>query len=240
MTLEPYHISLLGMIADIIGVFLLLVEAIKLDNFKKLRDRIFIPLDHSVSFSSEKYKPIYAKEFLEHVKRGRPGPFTVKKEEANAYLKVFYHFYFTYYIGGFIVSVIIVCIIHSFFIDLNALISSIIGFRVGYLLDVAALLGLLLIVLINWIFTNYYAYKFAATDIPIYMFSLITLLTPPSIIFMIVGELLHIFLATVDKIVLSSLNFIERKTPDGTIGILGFMLATLGFIMQFYGTWASN
>lgn len=239
MILKPAHISLLGLIADIIGVFLLSVEAIKLDNFRKLREKVMQPLDHNISYSSPKFKMIFAKDFLRQMKSPHSGPIKIKKEEANAFLEVFNHFYLTHYIGGFIATIAIVFMIHLFFVDINVFIHSKFGLSLNYLHYLIAFVVLLLIVLVNRILTNYYAYRFAATPLPLNMFAIITLLTPPSIVFMVVGELFHMLIALMDKLILSFLNYLERKTPDGTIGIIGFLMASIGFVLQFYGTWES-
>lgn len=237
MSLKPYYFSLLGLIIDIIGVFFLSVEAIKLDNFKKIRDRIFIPFNHSVSYNSPKFQTIYAKGFLDQLNSDSLGSFTVKKEEANAFLKVFYNFYFTHYVGGFIGFLSILYTIHFFFFDINQLMKLEFGYSVSYVHHIIVLALLVVIALVNWILTNHYAYRYAATNIPIHAFAIITIFTPPSLLYMVIGELMHLFLALTDKIVLSTLDFIDRKTVDGTIGIIGFVLVTVGFILQFYGTW---
>lgn len=46
--MEAYHFTILGLILDIIGGFLVSVEAIKLENLKVLRERFFSPI-HSVT-----------------------------------------------------------------------------------------------------------------------------------------------------------------------------------------------
>jgi hypothetical protein len=237
MPIKPYYFSLLGLIIDIIGVFFLSVEAIKLDNFKKIRDRFFIPFNHSVSYNSPKFQAIFAKEFLEQLSNDSPGSFTVKKEEANAFLEVFYNFYFTHYVGGFIGFLFLVYTTHFLIFDINKFIKVEFGYSVNFVHHIIVLVVLVIISLVNWILTNHYAYRYAATYIPIHAFAIITILTPPSLLYMIIGELIHMLFVLTDKIVLSTLNLIDRKTVDGTIGIVGFVLVTVGFILQFYGTW---
>jgi hypothetical protein len=66
--MEAYQLTLIGLFAEICGVFFLSVEAIKIENFKKLRDKIFVPFDHSVSFSSSKFETIFAKDLIEKMR----------------------------------------------------------------------------------------------------------------------------------------------------------------------------
>ncbi len=52
-----------------------------------------------------------------------------------------------------------------------------------------------------------------------------------------VGECVHVTLTWSLKSCIKCLEFIEHRTPDGTVGILGFILLFLGFALQMIGTY---
>jgi len=84
---------------------------------------------------------------------------------------------------------------------------------------------------------NRWANPFAGHYFHMFVFQVVVLFTPPSLLFLGVGELVHFILNLIDKAILSILTPIESKTPTGTMGIIGFLLTAIGFILQFYGTW---
>jgi len=51
------------------------------------------------------------------------------------------------------------------------------------------------------------------------------------------GELIHKALQRVSLGAVNAMFWIDRRTPDGTIGIIGFGLLFLGFGGQMLGTW---
>ncbi len=53
----------------------------------------------------------------------------------------------------------------------------------------------------------------------------------------IVGECVHLTVTWSLNCSVKLLKFVERRTPDGAVGILGFLLLLLGFALQVVGTY---
>lgn len=51
------------------------------------------------------------------------------------------------------------------------------------------------------------------------------------------GEAIHVVLTSATKSAVRVLDFVDARTPDGTVGILGFLLLFAGFVFQFYGAY---
>ena len=51
------------------------------------------------------------------------------------------------------------------------------------------------------------------------------------------GELVHMTITHSTRLLVSLVELIEARTPDGTVGILGFLLLLAGFILQMIGTY---
>ncbi len=52
-----------------------------------------------------------------------------------------------------------------------------------------------------------------------------------------IGELVHHLLKQIVEILIKLLNFIDSQTPNGTIGVLGFLLLVIGFALQIAGAY---
>jgi hypothetical protein len=67
------------------------------------------------------------------------------------------------------------------------------------------------------------------------------LLIPAGLGFLVLlalGELLlHVILPGLVRIAVYFLDFLDRNTLAGTIGLIGFGLITIGFVFQIYGTY---
>jgi hypothetical protein len=61
------------------------------------------------------------------------------------------------------------------------------------------------------------------------------LITP--LVLITVGEGWHYLIIWITGRFIALANFVDQRTPDGTIGIIGVTLAMLGFLLQFVGTW---
>ena len=53
----------------------------------------------------------------------------------------------------------------------------------------------------------------------------------------LVGELVHVAVENAMSISITVLDFIDARTPDGIVGVLGFSLLFAGFVLQMYGTY---
>lgn len=54
---------------------------------------------------------------------------------------------------------------------------------------------------------------------------------------MAVGEACHYATLWLTKKFVDVANVIDARTPDGTTGVVGFAIVTLGFLLQFIATW---
>ncbi len=52
-----------------------------------------------------------------------------------------------------------------------------------------------------------------------------------------VGELVHVILTASIKLPMKVIDFVDAKTPDGTVGVIGFLLLVAGFLVQMYGAY---
>jgi hypothetical protein len=51
------------------------------------------------------------------------------------------------------------------------------------------------------------------------------------------GELVHMAATKAIKLSTMFVDFIDAHTPDGTVGMIGFLLLLIGFILQMCGTY---
>jgi hypothetical protein len=185
--MPAYVWSLIGLLLDVVGVLLLSVEAIKLDNLRKICERLLIPL-HEWS------KP----EQVQIVGPGDPG-----YEYASAG-----NWHFAWWL-----------ITHA---GSGALTFFLIG--VAFSANLAAATA---------------GIATAWTDLhlvaKIVLGGFSFLITP--LILMGIGEGWHYLFISITGRFIAVANFVDRRTPDGTIGMIGVALAMLGFILQFVGTW---
>ena|SRR4028119_1406677 len=185
--MPAYVWSLVGLLLDVIGVLLLSVEAIKLENLRNIRERLLIPL-HEWS------KP----EQVQFVGPGDPG-----YENASTGNWHFLWWFITHAGSG-------------------ALTLYLIGLALS-----ANLPGAIAAIDVSW------AGLHSLAKVVLVGFSL--LITLPALIG--VGEGWHYLLIWITGRFIAVANFVDRRTPDGTIGIIGVILAMLGFLLQFVGTW---
>ena len=54
------------------------------------------------------------------------------------------------------------------------------------------------------------------------------------------GEIVHLLIIRVIRFSIEIIEFIDRRTADGGVGIVGFSLLVVGFLLQFFGTIAAG
>ncbi len=54
------------------------------------------------------------------------------------------------------------------------------------------------------------------------------------------GELVHMSVTQAVRLPVKAVDFIDARTPDGTAGILGFVLLLIGFAFQMYGAYSGR
>jgi hypothetical protein len=160
--MAPYQWTLMGLTTDIVGAFLLSVEAIKLENLRRIRLRL-----------------------AEAVRNPDPD----------------------WVLGGGMVLVLVIICAFGWFILVNPQYDT---------------------VTIPWIPSS------GAT------FNWIMAASSMVVIFILLLPCAWIFTAAtswVFKCIVAALGFIETRTPNGTIGLIGFTLIFAGFVLQGIGTW---
>ena len=192
--MQPYQISILGLLLDIVGAFLVAVEAIKLENLRILRDRV-LRRAHAYTLSPQITIVDSEGELL------GPRPPSVP---ADRYPMLFIALH---YVAGMIMILLL-----------------------DYLSD-----GRVFNVLIRSIMW--------AFDRPWYITTVLLLL----FFFFggvgglwILGELVHMSLTAGTRMSIRVLDAIDARTPDGTVGIFGFLLLFAGFVLQMLGTFLGS
>lgn len=56
----------------------------------------------------------------------------------------------------------------------------------------------------------------------------------------LLGELIHITLTKAVRIPIQLVDFIYARTPDGTVGVIGFLLLVTGFVLQMRASYLSG
>ena len=189
----PYLWSVAGLIFDICGGFLLAVEAIKIENIRKLREHYLRGLltrttarpfhNPTISYSAADFDALRLREFggrrrLFNLLHMVPGP---------------------------------------------ALIVAIQLIGLAYGVNPATTIAL-------WIWHMSLIWRVVAIILGIWILS---------IVIFGLGEMLHSLFAFAVNTTIRVLEAIDRNTPTGTTGILGFVLLFLGFLGQITGTIAS-
>jgi hypothetical protein len=188
--MKPYHWTIFGLLLDIIGAFLVSVEAIKLDNLRAFRTKILSPI-HTVTLSPK----------IKFVEDGMVS-------SASSRFMLFYNG--LHYLAGFLLLVGVNYILNGRLLNWSW---SIINWLSGKSWYVIALVGLLILIFL--------------------VFGIVAGLW-------MLGELLHMAITQLTRLPLVALDFIDARTPNGTIGIIGFVLLFLGFLLQMWSAYLSG
>lgn len=171
----PYQWTIVGLVLDIIGAFLLAVEAIRLENLRRLGRRL------------SRVFPL--------LMNSKPSPFETRLQMI---------------LGVAAVLILTIWVANEFGFSPSTLLPSLVDYatQAESLHDaIRRLLGIALLVLL-----------LATVWLPLGVF--------------LQGVLLFATWAS-----LEILDFIDRNTPTGTIGSVGFLLLFLGFGFQVYAAW---
>ena len=189
--MNAYQYTVVGLILDIIGAFLVSVEAIKLENLRRFRDRFLRPMHSSilpkkVTFVDDE-TPLYDQQPL-------PGDEVEFSEGLRRW-----------FLSHTLAGVLAVSLAYL-----------LLGHHAQRMVDF----------LLLW----------AASRSAL---SLIALVLPAAVIAFLlilgVGEAVHFALIHLSRLPIAVLDVIDRNTPNGTIGIVGFSLLFFGFLLQIVG-----
>ena len=189
--MNAYQYTVAGLILDIIGALLVSVEAIRIENLRRLRDRFFRPMHSSIL----------------------PKKITIVDDETPLY-------------------------------DQQPLPDDEIEFSEGlrrWLLS-HTLAGVFAVSLAYFLLGHHaqkmvdFLLLWAASRSAL---SLIALVLPAAFIafllILAVGEAVHYALIHLSRLPIAFLDIIDRNTPNGTIGIVGFLFLFFGFLLQIVG-----
>jgi len=188
--MQAYQCSLIGLALDIVGVLLLSVEAIKLDNIRKLRTSFLLPFHDWVKPAKVRFVDSDGSEDT-----------TSSTPDYGCLWWLFTH------AGSGAVTV------------------GLLGQFVRHKFPQASA------IILQW-------FDVLATGWKVAIAMLLVILLPSLLIY--VGEFWHYSLIWLTGGFISAADFVDRRTPDGTIGLIGVVLALLGFVLQFVGTWVSG
>ena len=211
--MKPAFFTVLGLGLDIVGVFLLSVEAIKLENLRALRDKV-IGRAHSAILS-----PILKSAFKDDLEEERARRSVVR-------------WYFSHLTAGAALALAVVLtfpeerrISESWWVSGTGWPAITFWLVIAAAIFLISVLWPLSILRLRW--------KDARMQ-----FGLLVWMSmfPPTLIFMLLGEALHQTALWVLRATIAVLSKIDHLTPTGTIGILGFFLTIVGFLLQIVGT----
>jgi hypothetical protein len=189
--MPPYVVSLIGLLLDIIGVALLSVEAIKLENLRKLRDRFLKPMHE------------YAKPMAVTLTDAPNEPPNPKLRYRRTMFDGCVWWALTHTGTGALTLWLV-------WVGVRSHIPGLLPWVVG-----------------QWQITGTFG-RWTAGLIGAWL--LFVLATG-------IGEGYHYTTIWLTKRLVDVADFIDARTPDGTIGVIGFVTVAVGFLLQFVGTW---
>jgi len=187
---QGYQYSMLGLSFDIVGAFLVAVEAIKLENVRAFRDRVLKKMQEYTL--SPRITVVNTGESLALVKPSVP---------ADRYPGFFMGLH---YLAGFI---------------LVEVANELVGGQINRVLLHGAL----------WALERPWYVAIVAT-LGFGLFGIILGLW-------MLGEFVHVALTKSMHACIMALDFIDSRTPDGTVGVLGYLALLIGFLLQMYGSY---
>lgn len=190
--MQAHHYTMLGLEFDIVGAFLVAVEAIKLENVRRLRDGFFKRL-HRYTLS-----PRLA------FRSADDPPAVVKADDEVPSERYVGLFIGLHYVAGLLVLIAVDAVAGG---RLSRWLREALTWTMEQPWYVAIAVGLL--ALVFGIFLGLWG----------------------------LGEIVHMGLGGALRGAVNLLDFIDVRTPDGTVGIAGFVLLAIGFGLQIYGAY---
>lgn len=205
---------MLGLTLDIIGAFLVSVEAIKLENVRRFRDLLvkFEHRTHSRPFAATDELDVRPEKKVPATGKRRAHRETLVPATDEPHVQVirltlpnrYYWDIFDglHWIAGFLLLIGVNEITHG--LPVNLLVHSAL-----------------------W-----------ALDRPWYIFALFLIVAGYGVMCVwLLGEFVHISITKMTVIAIKGLDFIDSRTPDGTVGLVGFVFLFLGFFFQMLGSY---
>lgn len=209
--MRPHLVEITGDMIEVLGVFLLSVEAIKPENLYKLRDRVFLPLQHGLQPGIVQPQKT----------RWTPEEFRIEHQELRRFFVSHYGAGFAIVAGAMLIASYLSLSVRSFFFSITATPSrtavTVIVLLVGLLPLALAIFG---------------TRKNTLSPPLVVMIAVVMASIPIGMVPMALGEAAHQGSRLVVRVVLRALQLIDEGTPTGTIGILGFVAVCIGKLVK--------
>lgn len=192
--MQAHHFIMLGLVLDIIGAFLVSVEAIRMENIRALRDKVFRKVQQYA----------LSPRIVVVDDKGVPVAGSTERVPSDSYPGLFMGLH---YVAGLLLILLVNDVLEGLVFEL--------------LFKLAVLL----------------------LDQPWYV------VVPIAIVFLLfgvvaglwlLGELMHELVSRATRFAIQVLDFVDARTPDGTVGVLGFLFLLAGFGLQIYGTYLGS
>lgn len=189
--MNAYQYTVAGLILNIIGAFLVSVEAIRLENLRRLRGKFLRPIHSSILPKKitivDDETPLYVQQSL--------------RNDEIEFSKGLRRWFLSHTFAGVLAV---------------SLVYFLIGHHAQKLVDF----------LLLWAVSRS-ALSLIALALPAALIAFFLILA--------VGEAVHYALIHLSLLPIALLDVIDRNTPSGTIGIVGFSLLFFGFLLQIVG-----
>ena len=134
--MQAYHLTMLGLVLDIVGAFLVSVEAIKMDNLRMLRDKVFNKaqrylLSPRIIIVDEKGKPISG------IPESRPS---------DSYPGLFMGLH---YIAGLLVILFLNYVLNGMVFDIMITLAVLVSAQSWYVITLAIIASIFLVSLVD-------------------------------------------------------------------------------------------
>ena len=190
--MAAHEATMLGLVLNIIGAFFVAVEAIKLENLRALREKVFRQAYRYTLSPRIRIVESNAEAILQDQADARPS---------ERFVGLFMGLH---YVAGFVVFV---------------LVNYLLGGRIlAWAVQAAA-----------WLLNRPWYVGW-----PVLLLALLFVVVAG---LWMVGELVHRLAMKAITIPIRLLEFVEARTPDGTVGVIGFLFLLAGFGLQMYGAY---
>jgi len=191
-------------------VFFLSVEAIKVPNLLKLRDKVLLPLEQALHPSMVEIKKL-----------------SWTTEELDDSHRSLRHFFFSHLCAGLVGTALLFGAVARLSTKVHAVVlgHSGIAIMVGAALLVSVVVSIPLVFIATGRALRLHPFMILFV---VALYSLNPLILLP----MMLGEVMHQLSQFIAHQAINLVEFIDERTPPGTIGILGFLLVCIGKLVQ--------
>ncbi len=185
---------MLGLVLDIVGAFLVSVEAIRMENIRALRDKVFR--------KAQRY--VLSPRIIVVDDKGVPVAGSSERVPSDSYPGLFMGLH---YVAGLLLILIVNHALEGLLFEWLFKLAALLLGQPWYVIVPVAIVSLLFGVVAGlWM----------------------------------LGELVHELVSRTTWFVIRVLDFVDARTPNGTVGVLGFLFLLAGFGLQLYSTYIGS